>query len=133
MWYTNDTIYVFAGLHQTPTNTVSAYNITTNAWQEVQVAGGDFDFHNRSSAPSVSVPSLGLNFIYGGNDPTSIGGMIRFDASDPANLSWTNETLGNGSYGVEVPNLESGAFVYIPAGEQGVLVSFGGANVSCAR
>lgn len=86
-----------------------------------------FQFRDRTSSQYVSVPESGLGFIYGGTD--YMGGMIRFDASDPDNLSWTNETLGNGSNGLAVPNLESAAMVYIPAGDEGMLVTFGGRNV----
>ncbi|PFH60106.1 hypothetical protein XA68_11461 [Ophiocordyceps unilateralis] len=56
-----------------------------------------------------------------------MGGMLRFDSK---RLSWTNETLGHGSYGAPVPGLEGGSMVYIPAGKEGMLISFGGANVT---
>lgn len=92
------------------------------------VAGGDFNFGKRTSAQFASAPESGLGFIYGGNTPY-MSGMLRFDASNPDKLSWTNETLSNGSYGAQVPNLISGALVYIPAGKEGMLISFGGANV----
>lgn len=126
-WTTNDTLYVYGGGFATPTNTLSAYNVTTGHWKEVNVTGGNLNFGNRTSSLYASVPDSGLGFIYGGT--TYMGGMIRFDASNPSNLSWTNETLGSGSYGVDVPNLDSGAMVYIPAGEEGMLISFGGGNV----
>ncbi|RDW72668.1 uncharacterized protein DSM5745_07840 [Aspergillus mulundensis] len=61
----------------------------------------------------------------GGQSP-HMGGLIRFDASDPNNLSWTNDTLTNGSYGVDVTNLHGAAMVYIPAAEAGMLVVVGG-------
>ncbi|KAF3400580.1 Kelch repeat-containing protein [Talaromyces pinophilus] len=128
LWNTNDTIYVFGGGFKKPTNTLSAYNVTTNQWKEVNVTGGNFNFGNRTSSQYVSVPESSLGFIYGGTD--YMGGMIRFNASDPENLSWTNETLGDGSNGIEVPNLESGAMVYIPAGDEGILITFGGGNVT---
>lgn len=92
------------------------------------MAGGDFNFGKRTSAQFASAPDSGLGFIYGGNTPY-MSGMIRFDASNPDKLLWTNETLSNGSYGAQVPNLISGALVYIPAGKEGMLISFGGANV----
>ncbi|EED22993.1 hypothetical protein TSTA_064590 [Talaromyces stipitatus ATCC 10500] len=104
------------------------YNVTTNQWKEVNVTGGEFNFGNRTSSQYVSVPESGLGFIYGGTD--YMGGMIRFDASDLENLLWTNETLGNGSHRSNVPNLESAAMVFIPAGDKGMLVTFGGGNVS---
>ncbi|EEA28483.1 hypothetical protein TMatcc_003188 [Talaromyces marneffei ATCC 18224] len=128
IWNTKDTIYVFGGGFKKPTNTLSAYNVTTNQWKEVNVTGGNFNFGNRTSSQYVSVPDLGLGFIYGGTD--YMGGMIRLNASDPENLSWTNETLGNGSHGIDVPNLDAGAMVYIPAGDEGMLITFGGGNIT---
>jgi len=129
MWNTNDTIYVFGGV-EAPTNILSAFHMQTHRWTQVQVDGGNYNFGNRTNALFVSVPESGLSFILGGHDPQVIGGMIRFDASNPNQLSWTNETLGNGSSGIEVPDLLGGGFVYVPAGQEGVLVAFGGYNVS---
>lgn len=71
------------------------------------MAGGNFNFGNRTSAQCVSTPKLGLGFIYGGSTPY-MNGMIRFDATNPDQLLWTNETLTNGSYGTQVPNLNAG-------------------------
>ena len=129
LWHTDDTIYVMGGGFTTPTNKISSYNITSGKWKEVTVDGGNFNFGNRTSAQSVSVPGSKLGFIYGGISPY-MGGMIRFDASDPSNLSWANETLGDGSKGDPVPNLDSGGLVYVPVGKEGMLISFGGSNVT---
>lgn len=126
LWHTDDTIYIF-GAPNKATSSLAAYNVITDTWQDVEVTGGAYNFGDRTAAQSVSISESGLHFIYGGSNPY-MGGMIRFDASDSTNLSWTNETLGNGSNGVEVPNLNAGALVHIPAGEQGILVSFGGSN-----
>ncbi|KAF2770196.1 hypothetical protein EJ03DRAFT_361225 [Teratosphaeria nubilosa] len=99
----------------------------------IKVAGGPLNVGNCNSATFASVPYSGLGFILGGNgsDGNNVGGMVRFDASDPKNLSWTNETLANGSYGIDVPNYYyGGQMVYVPAGDEGILVVFGGANIS---
>lgn len=127
-WEIDGTIYTFGGGFKTPTNTLSAYNVSEGKWKDVTVAGGNFNFGNRTAAQFATAPGSGLGFIYGGSTPY-MGGMIRFDASNPDQLSWSNETLNNGSYGVQVPNLNAGAMVYIPAGEEGMLISFGGGNV----
>lgn len=129
LWTANEMIYAF-GNPDSATNSLPAFNTSTNTWSEVKVAGGDFNVYNRSGSLSVSTPNSGLSFILGGHEPFYMGGMIRFDASDPNDLSWTNETLGNGSFGVEVPNLDTAAFVYAPAGKEGILLAFGGMNVS---
>ncbi|KAK0301098.1 hypothetical protein LTS00_000247 [Friedmanniomyces endolithicus] len=127
LWYTNDTLYGFAALGTIP-NTLPSYNITAGTWQFAQVTGGDLSFGNNTDAQSISVPQFGLIFVMGRPSVGSASSLSRFDASDPANLTWTIETLGNGSHGIEVPNLAYGTMVYLPAGEQGVLVSFGGEN-----
>jgi hypothetical protein len=129
MWRTNDSMYFFGGGFDTAIDTVSFYNVSSGKWKEVEVSGGKFNFGNRSTAQSVSVPELGLGFIFGGSGPY-MEGMIRFDASDPNNLTWTNETLDHGSHGVNVPNLNAGTLLYIPASTEGMLISFGGGNVS---
>lgn len=128
IWTLNDALYVFGGGYETPRNTVSVYNVTTGKWKDMTVSGGDFNFGNRTSPQFATAPDSNLGFIYGGSTPY-MPGMIRFDASDPDNLSWTNETLNSGSKGAEVPNLNAGVMVYIPAGKEGMLISFGGGNV----
>ncbi|KAK0253225.1 hypothetical protein LTR91_011042 [Friedmanniomyces endolithicus] len=127
LWYTNDTIYGFPALGAIP-NTLPSYNITAGTWQFAQVTGGDLSFHNNSDAQSVSVPQFGLIFVMGRPSASSASSLSRLDASNPANLSWTSESLGSGSHGVEVPNLAYSTLLYLPAGELGVLVSFGGLN-----
>ncbi|KAJ5895351.1 hypothetical protein N7495_007042 [Penicillium taxi] len=129
IWSIDDSIYVFGGGFKTPNDKLSVYNVSTDKWKDVTVAGGNFNFGNRTSVQFASAPDSGLGFIYGGSAPY-MSGMIRFNATDPDNLSWTNETLGNGSYGTQVPNLNAGAMVYIPAGKEGMLISFGGGNIT---
>ncbi|KAH9826291.1 Host cell factor [Teratosphaeria destructans] len=132
LWQTNDTLYVY-GTTGAANDELSAYNTTTGAWSTVKVAGGPLNVGNRNSATFASDPYSGLGFILGGNgsNTKNVGGMVRFDASDPKNLSWTNETLGNGSYGLDVPNYYfEGQMLYVPAGDEGILVVFGGANIS---
>lgn len=128
LWQANDTLYFLGGGYD-GTDEISSYNVSSGEWANVQVKGGNFNKGNRTSAQSVSIRESGLSFIMGGNNPY-INGMLRFDASDPNNLSWTNETLNNGSYGVEVPNLNAAYMVYIPASTEGMLIAFGGGNYS---
>ncbi|KAJ5379553.1 hypothetical protein N7509_012672 [Penicillium cosmopolitanum] len=129
MWRTNDSMYFFGGGFDTAIDTVSFYNVSSGVWKEVEVSGGKFNFGNRSTAQTASVPELGLGFIFGGSGPY-MEGMIRFNSSDPNNLTWTNETLNQGSHGVNVPNLNAGTLLYIPASTDGMLISFGGGNVT---
>lgn len=129
VWAIDDTMYVFGGYFETPTNTISAYNTTTGKWKDVSVAGGDFNFGRRTSSLTATAPEESLGFILGGDTPFMGPSMLRFNASDPEGLSWTNETLNNGSNGIDVPNLLAGAMVYIPASTEGMLIAFGGGNV----
>jgi hypothetical protein len=124
IWTVNGTIYLFGGEPPSNMDRVPTYEAQTNEWDEFKVSGGKFNYL-RQAASYATAPEAGLGFILGG-DRLLTWGMIRFNASD---LSWTNETLGNGSFGAQVPNLGGGALVYIPAGPQGMLVAFGGANV----
>ncbi|KAJ5893753.1 hypothetical protein N7495_005444 [Penicillium taxi] len=129
IWNIGDVIYVFGGGFETPNNLVGAYNTSTGEWKDVTVAGGDFNFGNRFSTQFATAPGANLGFVYGGSTPYMTG-MIRFDASDPNQLSWTNETLTSGSNGIELPNISGGTLVYIPAGKEGMLISFGGRNAT---
>ncbi|KAJ5668849.1 hypothetical protein N7462_009919 [Penicillium macrosclerotiorum] len=129
LWKTDDTLFFLGGGYHQGVNEITSFNVSSETWKNVQVKGGDFNMGNRTTAQTVSVPDAGLSFIMGGNDPY-INGMIRFDASNPDNISWTNETLDNGSYGVDVPNLNAGYMVYIPASTEGMLIAFGGGNYS---
>lgn len=134
LWHTDDTIYSIGEDYGVATNKLSAFDISTGTFKEVTASGGKFNFGPRNGAQFVSVPEQKLGFLAGGfyfdKSSWTTGGLLRFDASDPDNLSWTNETLGDGSFGAEVPNLNSGAMVYVPAGEKGVLIAFGGGDVS---
>ncbi|KAL4791305.1 hypothetical protein BDV19DRAFT_393286 [Aspergillus venezuelensis] len=131
LWAINDTIYVFGGLSSSPTNQIAAYNAESGEWQDSFVSGGELNFGRRGGATYASDFGSGLGFVVGGRLPY-MGGMIRFDGSEPGNLSWTNETLGDGSFGVDVPNLHAGSTLYIPAGNQGMLISLGGRNLTAS-
>ncbi|PHH74745.1 hypothetical protein CDD80_2868 [Ophiocordyceps camponoti-rufipedis] len=126
LWNTPDTIYALGSGGRRRRNQVAAYDVNRRNWRDVKVDGGDFNFGRRTGAQYVSVPGSDLHFVYGGTAP-SMGGMLRFDSKK---LSWTNETLGRGSFGVPVPGLEGGVLVHVPAGREGMLISFGGANVT---
>lgn len=93
----------------------------------MNVTGGNFNFDNRTSSQYISVPDLRLGFIYSRTD--YMGGIIQLNTSNPDHLSWTNETLGNGSQGIEMPNLDSDAIIYIPVEDEGILITFRGGNI----
>ena len=135
LWSTNDTLYPYYGAGY-PTNELSTYDTSTNTWDNVNVAGGDYNFGNHTASVWTSVPSLSLGFflggVYGWNGAEGYDGpsMLRFDASDQMHPSWTNESLGHGSFGAQVPLLGDATMIYVPAGKEGMLIVFGGYNVS---
>ena len=91
-----------------------------------QYLGGNFNHGNRSDGVWTSVPESSLSFFLGGRSPFTGPSMLRLDTSNPDRPTWTNESLGRGSYGVEVPNLGMAEMVYIPASTEGMLVVFSG-------
>lgn len=124
----NDRLYTYAG-SDTPTYVLSSYDIGTSTWSNVDVEGGTYNDRNATDGEYISVASSGLSFYLGGRPP--IGNtMLRFNASDPDHASWAYESLGDGSYGAEVPNTGQGNMVYIPAGPEGMLLVFGGYEIS---
>ena len=129
LFYDNDTTYVYAGSSNSrQDNVLAAYNTSSSVWSNVSVSGGNFNRGSRSSGSTVSIPESGMSFFLGGGTP-DLPGLLQLDTADPAALSWQNQTLSSGSYGVEVPNLVGFSLTYVPAGQQGVLVAFGGSNV----
>ena len=71
---------------------------------------------------STVTSSQGLGFINGGWD-FSTSGMVIFNASNPRQLSWTNQT------GDEVPGTMGASMQYARYGKAGVLIGIGGNNV----
>lgn len=127
LWAADDAFYVYGGSDdQSLTSTLSTYNASSQIWRDVQIVGGSYNYGNRSGASSISDASSGVGWISGGIDPVQESpNLLQFNASQPSRLKWDLiENVAN------APNLKGGNTVYIPAGEQGMLVSFGGFNLS---
>lgn len=135
LFQTLDSFYVYAGLGDTSTtenNVLAMYNTTSNQWSSHTVSGGNYNKLNRLFPGAASIPSTGLSFFSGGgssgvSQPGQPTGMLRFDASNPDALTWRNETARSSS-GVSVPARVGGNMVYVPMGEQGVILLWGGYN-----
>lgn len=118
-------LYSFGGFSddkQPPINILNTYNITSSEWSNVSVSGGDFNYHSRGeTSRATSKGSDGaLGFVSGGwND---LGGMIRFDATDPTNPEWRNETDNTPPLSLE------GRMEFIRLGPRGSLIALGGYN-----
>ena len=118
-------LYNFGGYtdkEQQPINALNTYNLTSGEWSNVTVSGGDFNYAGRAATSRAisQGTSEALSFVTGGWD--DIGGMIRFNASDPANPQWQNETDNNPPLTLE------GSMQFIRLGPKGSLISFGGYN-----
>jgi hypothetical protein len=134
LFQARDTLYVYGGYDPDPPfDVVSALDTSENTWFNATVAGGGYNDGSLTDGAWTSVPDSGLSFWLGGDYPNLGSSMLLLDASIPDHLVWTVEALNSGSYGAEVPNLLAGSMVYVPAGEQGMLVAFGGWNYTDAK
>ena len=123
------TLYSFAGSDNTDAmsqNSIETFNTTSQAWGNTNVRGGAFNKLARSFSVSANTltSGLGLNFFLGGaekygSESYNPRGLIRFDASDPTEPKWTNETKG-------AAPLVGATMQYARFGDQGVLVAVGG-------
>lgn len=119
---------------QVNTNTLESFNTTSQTWSDVPVIDAEESLSNEtynpigahlSSSATTSTSGLSFGFAIGGNYTKAPTGMIVLDASNPDNLSWTNETDG-------IPILSGGEMQYARYGNQGVLIAFGGYSTVCS-
>ncbi|KAI9838189.1 MAG: hypothetical protein M1837_002618 [Sclerophora amabilis] len=127
----NSTLYTFGASVDTNliVNKMVAFNTSTDSWQNVTVSGGKLNQLDRVGGLQKTIPSTGLSFFAGGWYQ-NMTGMTRFDASDPLDLRWENETLGHGSFGRPVPRISGGSMEYVRNGKSGLLVAIGGYNTT---
>lgn len=118
-------LYSFGGFlyDDTEHNSTWLFNSSTAQWSNVTVSGGNLNKLNRDSSMHTSTTgtSQGLSFINGGWDSTS--GMVVFN-SDPHQLSWTNQTQN------DIPGTMGSSMQFLRYGKAGVLIAFGGYDVS---
>lgn len=131
-FYDNTTLYLYAGLpnpDESATNRLWAYNVLDSLWREVTVNGGNYQHGSRGSALYASIPGAGLSFLSGGQDGDTPG-ILRFNSSNPAALTWENDTsFSYNNLKSPRPLRSEGQLIFVPVGEQGVLISIGGYNV----
>ena len=119
-FFHDDTLlYFYGGITATSysTDQLWVFDTSTQDFSQVTVQGGDFQNHNGAGAMDTTIRSQQLSFSTGGYD-SSVTGMIKFDSSDPDNLSWSNITNAE-------PRLVEGAMTYLPVGDAGVLLTIG--------
>jgi len=104
-------------------NSTWVFNSSSAKWSNETVSGGGLNRFNRDSSMHTSTTSSnqGLGFVNGGWN--SISGMVTFNASNPRQLSWTNQTQG------DVPGTMGATMQYVRYGKAGVLIAIGGYDV----
>jgi hypothetical protein len=97
LWSSNDTLYAAE-----VDSSITSFDTVANQWRSVDVSGAHIDFQNYSPETSVSIPYSGLSFFFG---ETNVSGLVRFDASKPDALEWTNQMTQSNTEGVRVPKV----------------------------
>lgn len=104
----------------------------TNQWSSTTIEGGSYQFNNNSEGEHVSIPATGQSFYTGGFGIAINGtydGLIAFESgSDP---SWNFDNTNTA--GLSPPSILKWGMKYIRRGQKGVLVAFGGFDVSWNR
>ena len=96
------------------------YDTSTGSWTS-QTVTGDVNGTTGGSLSQVST-GTGLGFAFAA--PTTAD-FITFNVSDPNLLRWRNMTTP-GAQGISVPAISAdNALVFVPLGDQGILVLFG--------
>lgn len=135
LWYNEDSLFtVFTeGIDETPPSEMSVFDTKSNSWSSANVQGSGVNLYiDSGSEGSVSVPTSGFSFSFGGNPSlVALPGLVTFNASLQAalDITWSNNTAA-GTYGVQVPVIAEAEMVYVPYGKEGVLLLMGGYVVS---
>ncbi|KKZ68521.1 hypothetical protein EMCG_05805 [[Emmonsia] crescens] len=125
-----DSIYIYAGLESsTRYDWMWSYNAKDGTWSHATVAGGKLNVQKRFAGLSAVAPESNLSFFSGGWDKP-ITGTLVFNATDSANLQWTNVTKVEGDGAVEAARIANGGMDYVRLGKNGILVAFGGYDSS---
>ena len=129
-FYDHSTLYAFAGMnsHDITSNSLWAFNTTTNQWNFTVVEGGDYEFTNNSEGEYTSIPATGQSFYTGGwgiGIQGILSGLVAFESG--ANPSWHFDNTNTA--GLAPPNIMMGGMEYVRKGEKGVLIVFGGYDV----
>lgn len=132
-FYDHSTLYAYAGIISNDTNGASnslwAFNTTTNQWVFTVVEGGDYQFNNNSEGEYASIPATGQSFYTGGwgiGINRTLAGLVAFESG--ATPSWN--FVNTNTAGLAPPSIMMGGMEYVRKGQKGVLIAFGGYDVS---
>lgn len=128
-------LYTFGGFQKSGprTDALPLYNTTSGSWDTVTVPGESLNWGDRDDSMFASSrgSDQGLSFIQGGYPtdiagylPYSTPGLITFNASNPANLSWFNSTESSNT-----PHTLGASMQYVRYGQSGTLIGLGGYGV----
>ena len=130
--YDNTTLYFFETDEDTGTS-MWAYNVSQSSFMDLSVGGGPNNPVIAADGAWASNPATGQSWYVG----ASSSGLAKrsaslstpspqiLDSSTPSNISW----LPGASDG---PQLSAATMVFVRAGKAGILVAFGGVNVSAS-
>ncbi|PGG98138.1 hypothetical protein AJ79_08961 [Helicocarpus griseus UAMH5409] len=125
-----NTVFIYAGLMgNSRYDWMWSYNAKDGTWSRAQVDGGKLNVDHRFAGLSAVAPESNLSFFTGGWDKP-ITGTVVFNATDAADTKWTNVTRVEGDDAVGSPRIANGGMDYLRLGKQGVLVAFGGYDIS---
>ncbi|KAG5301109.1 kelch repeat protein [Histoplasma ohiense] len=125
-----NSIYIYAGLGSSNRyDWMWSYNAEDGTWSRATVAGGKLNLGKRFAGLSAIAPESNLSFYTGGWD-MPITGTLVFNATDSADLQWTNVTKVEGNDAVGEPRIANGGMEYVRLGKNGILVAFGGYDTS---
>jgi hypothetical protein len=135
-FYDHEMLYAYAGIDTTNVNGVSnslwAFNTSTDIWKQVTVEGGTLQFNNNSEGEHASIPATGQSFYTGGFGIGVNGtypGIVSFDSNDGSTQDPQWNFLTGGPTGISPPSVLKGSMSYIRRGQSGVLIVFGGFDV----
>lgn len=128
LWYSNDTLYTSpsTGDH----SLLRTFDTITNMWSSITISGSDVTLKNESSEMLAAIPSRGLSFSFGVSmfQTSAQPGFITFNASQADSPNWKNQ-ITNGQEEIPIPFISEAELVYIPIGNEGVLLLIGGIDV----
>lgn len=129
-FYDHTMLYPYAGMvgpeKDIPTDTIMAFNSSSNSWDAVQIRGGAM-IGNNSEGVFASDPRTGASFYTGGWGLAYNGmsnGTVEFQSRNSDSPEWDIKTAGGS--GIPGPNILKGSMVYVRRGRAGVLLAFGG-------